>query len=130
MKSRLKDIRKELGLNQQDLAESIGVTRQTIYFLEKGEYNPSLTKAFMIAEVLNKPLNEIFYQEPLVKEIIEKKTLKELKEFANEVEILYEILERIGEMNDDELTKNFTREQLEEISEFLEMEFDDLFIDA
>jgi nitrogenase molybdenum-iron protein alpha/beta subunit len=84
----------------------------------------------MISEVLEKPLNEIFYQEPLVKDLIEKRSLREIKDLAEKIGIDYEILEKIGDMDDEGLSENFTREQLESISEFLEMEFDDLFIDA
>ncbi len=47
-------------MTQQDLADKVGVTRQTIVAIEKGKYSPTLELAFRIAEVFNKPLEEIF----------------------------------------------------------------------
>ncbi|WP_108670086.1 helix-turn-helix transcriptional regulator [Peribacillus acanthi] len=48
-------------LTQQQLADKVGVTRQTIVALEKGNYSPSLELAFRIAHTFNLPLEEIFY---------------------------------------------------------------------
>ncbi len=47
-------------MTQQELAEKVGVTRQTIMAIEKGKYSPSLLLAFKIAEVFNKPIQEVF----------------------------------------------------------------------
>ncbi|MCV6627409.1 MAG: helix-turn-helix transcriptional regulator [Cellvibrionaceae bacterium] len=47
-------------MTQQQLAEAVGVTRQTIAAIEKGKYSPSLETAFRIAKVFNKPLQEVF----------------------------------------------------------------------
>ncbi|WP_103070513.1 helix-turn-helix transcriptional regulator [Aquimarina sediminis] len=47
-------------MTQQDLAEKVGVTRQTIMAIEKGKYSPSLELAFKIALVFDKPLEEVF----------------------------------------------------------------------
>ncbi len=47
-------------MTKQDLAERVGVTRQTIMAIEKRKYNPSLEVAFKIALVFNKPLEEVF----------------------------------------------------------------------
>ncbi len=47
-------------MTQQDLAEKVGVTRQTIMAIEKGKYSPTLELAFKIAEVFDKPLEEVF----------------------------------------------------------------------
>jgi len=47
-------------MTQQELAELVGVTRQTIMAIEKGKYSPSLEVAFKIALVFEKPLEEIF----------------------------------------------------------------------
>ncbi len=60
METRIKELREEKGLTQQQLANIVDVTRQTILFLEKGKYNPSLRLAWMIAEVFEKPIEEIF----------------------------------------------------------------------
>ena len=52
-------------LTQQDLAERVGVTRQTINAIELGKYSPSLEVAFRIAAVLDVPLEQVFqYQRP------------------------------------------------------------------
>jgi putative transcriptional regulator len=51
------------GMTQKDLAEKVGVTRQTINAIELGKYSPSLELAFQIAEVFNKPLNDVFSYE-------------------------------------------------------------------
>lgn len=47
-------------LTQQELADKVGVSRQTIVAIEKNKYNPSLELAFRIAEVFEKPLEEVF----------------------------------------------------------------------
>ncbi len=47
-------------MTQQQLAEAVKVTRQTIVAIEKGKYSPSLELAFKIATVFNKPLEEVF----------------------------------------------------------------------
>ncbi|MCE7736051.1 MAG: helix-turn-helix transcriptional regulator [Candidatus Heimdallarchaeota archaeon] len=60
MKSRLKVLRAEFDLTQQQLAEKLGVTRQTILAIEKGTYDPSLKLAFKIAEYFGKTIEEIF----------------------------------------------------------------------
>ena len=48
-------------MTQQELAERVGVTRQTIVAIEKEKYSPSLEAAFRIALALEKPLDEVFY---------------------------------------------------------------------
>ncbi|CAH1221537.1 hypothetical protein PAECIP111891_05223 [Paenibacillus allorhizoplanae] len=48
-------------MTQQQLADKVGVTRQTIVALEKGNYSPSLELAFRFAHVFNLPLEEIFF---------------------------------------------------------------------
>jgi len=47
-------------MTQQQLAEKVGVTRQTIVAIEQGKYSPSLELAFRIARVFNTPLEEVF----------------------------------------------------------------------
>jgi putative transcriptional regulator len=49
-----------VGLTQEDLAAAVDATRQTILFLEKEKYNPSLRLAWRISRVLEKPLEELF----------------------------------------------------------------------
>ncbi|MDQ8736223.1 helix-turn-helix transcriptional regulator [Paenibacillus sp. LHD-38] len=50
-------------MTQQQLADKVGVTRQTIVTIEKGNYSPSLELAFRIARVFNSPLEEVFFME-------------------------------------------------------------------
>ena len=50
-------------MTQQQLADKVGVTRQTIVALEKGNYSPSLELAFRIARAFNLPLEEVFFYE-------------------------------------------------------------------
>jgi putative transcriptional regulator len=60
MKTKIKELREKRNLTQEALAEKVDVTRQTILFLEKGKYNPSLRLAYRIAKVLNSRIEEIF----------------------------------------------------------------------
>ncbi|WP_339254823.1 helix-turn-helix transcriptional regulator [Sporosarcina sp. FSL W8-0480] len=63
MKNLIKDMRTEMGLTQDDLAEKLEVSRQTIISLEKGRYNPSLILAFKIAKLFNCKIEDIFQPE-------------------------------------------------------------------
>lgn len=60
---KLKAARAALDLSQQDLADKVGVSRQTINSIEKGDYNPSLNLCIAICEVLGKTLDELFWGE-------------------------------------------------------------------
>ena len=60
MKNRLEALRKQRGVRQEDLAQALGVSRQTVISLEKGKYNPSLALAFMLARYFAMPIEEIF----------------------------------------------------------------------
>jgi len=60
MKNRLEALRKEKGIRQEDLAQALGVSRQTVISLEKGKYNPSLALAFKLARYFAMPIEEIF----------------------------------------------------------------------
>ena len=60
MKTRIKELREKHGLTQEALAMKVDVTRQTILFLEKGKYNPSLRLAYKIARVFNSKIEEVF----------------------------------------------------------------------
>ena len=51
-------------MTQSALAKKVGVTRQTIMAIEKGKYSPSLEVAFKIAQVFDKPLQEVFFYKP------------------------------------------------------------------
>lgn len=60
MKTRIKELREKHGLTQEVLAHKVSVTRQTILFLEKGKYNPSLRLAYKIAQVFNLKIDDVF----------------------------------------------------------------------
>ena len=60
MKTRIKELRARYDLTQEDLAKKIGVRRETILFIEKGKYNPSLKLAHDIAKALQTTIDELF----------------------------------------------------------------------
>lgn len=60
---KMKIARVECDLSQQQLAEKVGVTRQTISMIEAGKYNPSLKLCIGICKGLNKTLNDLFWEE-------------------------------------------------------------------
>ncbi len=60
MKNRLEELRRQRGVRQEDLAQALGVSRQTVISLEKGKYNPSLALAFKLARYFAMPIEEIF----------------------------------------------------------------------
>jgi putative transcriptional regulator len=60
MKTRIKEFRARYDLTQEDLAKKVGVRRETIVFLEKGKYNPSLSLAYNVAKALNTSIEELF----------------------------------------------------------------------
>lgn len=63
MKNRLEDLRKQRGIKQEDLANALEVSRQTIGSLENGRYNPSILLAFKIARYFGMSIEEIFIYE-------------------------------------------------------------------
>ena len=60
MKNRLEELRKQRAIRQEDLAQALGVSRQTVISLEKGTYNPSLALAFKLARYFGLPIEAIF----------------------------------------------------------------------
>ena len=60
MKNAVRDLRAVLNWTQADLAEKLGVSRQTVNAIETEKYDPSLPLAFKIAKIFRKPLEEIF----------------------------------------------------------------------
>lgn len=60
MKNRLEQLRKERGMNQEELASILEVSRQTISSLEHGRYNPSILLAFKIARYFEMSIEDIF----------------------------------------------------------------------
>ena len=63
MKTRIKEFRARHNLTQGDLARKVGVRRETIVFLEKGKYNPSLQLAHDVAKALKVKIEEVFIVE-------------------------------------------------------------------
>ncbi|HPM38811.1 MAG: helix-turn-helix transcriptional regulator [Parcubacteria group bacterium] len=60
MKNKIKILRAEKGITQEELAEAVNVTRQTIIAIEKNKYVPSLELAFRIARYFDKGIEEVF----------------------------------------------------------------------
>jgi len=60
---KLKIARIECDVSQEDLADIVGVTRQTIGLIESGNYNPTLKLCIAICKALNKTLNDLFWEE-------------------------------------------------------------------
>ena len=58
--TRIKELRARYNLTQDELADMVGVTRQTMLYLEKGKYNPSLVLAYKVAKALNSTIEEVF----------------------------------------------------------------------
>ena len=63
MTNRIRELRARLGLSQLELARKVGVRRETIVFLEKGKYNPSLRLAHDIASLFGLAIEEVFFFE-------------------------------------------------------------------
>ncbi|HPZ65282.1 MAG TPA: helix-turn-helix transcriptional regulator [Bacillota bacterium] len=60
MKNKLKELRREHGLTQEELAQALGVTRQTIIAIENNKYDPSLRLALKLSQFFNTPVEDIF----------------------------------------------------------------------
>lgn len=127
IKTRVKEFREEKGLTQQELAERVGVSRQTIYYLEKGDYNPSLTLSFKIAESLEKPLSQIFFRVPIIKDKIESLSFKKIKSISKDLGISFNKLQSLTEIGEDSLDEKFDEQLLRKISGILDLKFEDVF---
>jgi putative transcriptional regulator len=65
--NKIKQLREQFNITQQDLAEKVTVSRQTIISLESGKYNPSILLAYKIAKVFKLPIEEVFiFEEDLL----------------------------------------------------------------
>ena len=60
MKNRIEELRKERGVNQQELAKALGVSRQTISSLENGRYDPSIQLAWKTARFFGMSIEQVF----------------------------------------------------------------------
>lgn len=63
MRNKIKELRKERGLRQEDLAKKLNVTRQTIIAVENDKYNPSLELAMKLARLLDTTVEDLFQLE-------------------------------------------------------------------
>lgn len=61
MRNIIKQLRKQAGLRQEDMAQALGVSRQTIIAIENDKYNPTLELAMRIARLLGRPVEETFF---------------------------------------------------------------------
>jgi putative transcriptional regulator len=79
--NRIMILRKEKGISRVELAKRIGVNFQTIGYLEREEYNPSLDLAFRIAEVFELPVDVIFSSKPFpsIGELLKERSMEESK---------------------------------------------------
>lgn len=67
MENKIKVLREQFGFTQQDLAEKVSVSRQTIISLENGRYNPSIFLAYKIAKVFKLAIEDVFmFEEELL----------------------------------------------------------------
>jgi putative transcriptional regulator len=81
--NRLKVLRVERGMSRQELAEALGINYQTVGYIERGDYNPSLELVFRISELFGLPIEAIFSREPfrpLSEEIYGRPNVTEVKE--------------------------------------------------
>jgi putative transcriptional regulator len=60
IRTRIKELRARYNITQDELADMVGVSRQTMLYLEKGKYNPSLLLAYRVAEALKSNIDEVF----------------------------------------------------------------------
>jgi putative transcriptional regulator len=71
MRTRIKELRARYNLTQENLAKKVGVRRETILYLEKGKYNPSLKLAHDVAKVLKTTIDKLFFFDDQEKNINE-----------------------------------------------------------
>jgi DNA-binding XRE family transcriptional regulator len=63
LSNRIEELRLAKGITRQELADAVGVHYQTVGYIERGEYSPSLVLAFQIARALETPVEEIYFLE-------------------------------------------------------------------
>ena len=126
--SRIRELREEREIPQLELAKLVGVSRQYIYYLERGMYNPSTMISIKISKILGKTVEEIFFFEPVIKDLMGSKTLDELDEMAEAIEMSVEKFMNLRKIDEDKVSKMYTEDELIKISEVLGVEFEELFI--
>jgi putative transcriptional regulator len=70
VRTRIKEYRAKYDMTQDDLAKAVGVRRETIVFLEKGKYNPSLKLAYDVAKALHSTIDELFIFEDAGSDVV------------------------------------------------------------
>ena len=68
MRNRVRELRVGRGLTQEEIAERVGVSRQTIISIELGRYNPSIVLAYKLARAFDRSIEEVFFYEPETEE--------------------------------------------------------------
>ena len=68
MRNRVRELRVGRGLTQEEIAESVGVSRQTIISIEVGRYNPSIVLAYKLARAFDQSIEDVFFYEPETEE--------------------------------------------------------------
>lgn len=125
--SNVKEIREEQGIQQQVLADKVGVSRQTIYHLEKGTYNPKLTLSLDLSRELGKSIEELFHYEPVIYDVIGKATMDQIETINQKLDVTYDKLKTLRDIKEDQLLNEFSEEQLIKISKILGYDLKDLF---
>ena len=64
MRNTLRELRESAGMSQQECADTLGVTRQTVISIEKGHFDPRLSLAFRIAAAFDRPVDAVFTLDP------------------------------------------------------------------
>ena len=129
MASRVKKLREALNMSQKELAENAEVSRQTIYHLEKGTYNPRTDLSLKLSAILDKPVGDIFFFDPIIKDLIGKKTTNELEKISEQLDIKFEKLYKLKDLDEDQLLNEFTEKQLHQIANAFGVDFEELFIE-
>ncbi len=129
MASKVKELRESLNMTQKELADRAEVSRQTIYHLEKGTYNPRTDLSLKLSFILEKPVEEIFFFEPIVKILMGKKTSDDLEKISMKVGISFNEFYKLKNLDESQLLTEFTEEQLHEIADAFGVEFKELFIE-
>lgn len=128
--SKIKELRDQLGIPQQKLAKLAKVSRQTIYYLETARegYNPSLTLSLDISRILGKPIEEIFYFEPIIRDFLGDKTTDEIDEVTEITGIDTIKIWNLKKIDDNQLSEMYSEEELIKIAEAFGVTFQDLFL--
>lgn len=114
-------------MQQKELADLLGVSRQTIYYLEKGTYTPKLTLSLKIARIFKKSMEEIFFLEPLIREVIGSITIDELERVSKSTGIERDRIETLRKINNQELNEGYSKKELVKLSRALGYKFESLF---